>query len=54
MNCKTWQHTLTADEIEARIRKLAREGWGDYQIAELFGVNVNQVRRVIGACEDCE
>lgn len=52
MNASAWQHDLTAEQVEARIRKLASEGWGDHQIASLFGVHVEQIRRIIG-CQDC-
>lgn len=38
---------LDREQLEQRIRTLARDGLGDYDIGELLRINVEQVRRVL-------
>jgi hypothetical protein len=40
-------HSLTRDEQLAAIRRLAREGLGDYSIAHACGLSVEFVRSIL-------
>ena len=43
---------LTMDEQHSAIRRLARSGIGDHGIADLTGLAVEQIRRVLSAQPD--
>jgi hypothetical protein len=44
----------TVDDQRRTAKDLAREGYGDYTIADPLRMDVAAVRRLIGQCGDCQ
>lgn len=44
-------HRLPHDEQASAVRNLARDGFGDHEIAARTGLHVNQVRALLGKRE---
>ena len=43
----------TAEEMRAAAQNLLRDGFSDHGIAAALGLDVEAVRRLIGACPEC-
>lgn len=43
----------TIEETRQAAHRLLDEGYNDYGVAAALGIAVEQVRRLLGQCEDC-